>query len=362
MKIFWLRFSVFIFIWALLIVQDSSQMAISILFMTVATGLYFFLTLRDIPFTIYIILSLIVTGHGFFVNDYFYTVILLIYLSVFAMFRLQERELNYYLLLHFICIALIVFYQTGRLLEMLIIYGFISFLIVMFGRMNEEKIAQTKLYEQMHTDYRKLKRMNISSERAARLEERTRIMRDLHDSVGHRLTALIMKLEMLSIQTGEPEFRSLKKMAEESLDETREAVSVLRTEENEGIATVVQLIRKLESESHILVQFTLKQGVLTTKLTNEKNIRLYRVIQEALTNAMRHAQSREVQVILGKTAIAEVSFEIRNRVHDRKPFEFGFGLENMRRRVKEIGGNLSVFQTETEFVVSGTFPIDEQER
>lgn len=361
MNIFWLRFGIYIFIWVLLIVQDSEQIAVSILFMAIATAFYFLLSLKNIHSYTYILLSLIIAGHALFITDYFYTVIMFIYLSIFALFKLGKRELSIYLIVHFICIGFIVYFHSGRLLETMMIFTFMSFLIMMTGRLYKEKKKQKMLYDQLHNDFRKLKRMNVSAEQAARLEERTKIMRDLHDSVGHRLTALIMKLEMLAIQTGDEQYRSLKKMAEESLEETREAVSVLQTEESEGIATVVQLIRKLESESHILVQFTLKQGVLAIKLSNDKNIRLYRVIQEALTNAMRHAHSREVQVMLGRTAIGEVSFEVRNRVHDPKPFEFGFGLQNMQERVHEIGGKLSVYQTDCEFVISGSFPIDEEE-
>lgn len=67
------------------------------------------------------------------------------------------------------------------------------------------------------------------------------------------------------------------------------------------------LIRKLEAESHILVQFTIKQGVLSVSLSNEKSVALYRIIQEALTNAMRHAQAREVKIILGKSAKEDIS-------------------------------------------------------
>lgn len=175
-----------------------------------------------------------------------------------------------------------------------------------------------KKLEQLQSDIRTLKRRHISMGEAARIEERTRIMRDLHDSVGHKLTALIMKIEMYAIKTGNEKFRDLKQMAESSLEETRKAVSVLKQEESEGIATVVQLIRKLKSESHIIVQFTLKEGVLATMLSNTKNIQLYRIIQEALTNAMRHGDTREVKVILGKTALGHLSFEMRNRNHKVK--------------------------------------------
>ena len=69
-------------------------------------------------------------------------------------------------------------------------------------------------------------------------------------------------------------------MAKDSLEEIRRSVKAMQTEENEGIATVVHRIRKLESESHMFVQFTMKQGILSVPLTNEKSVVLYRVIQD----------------------------------------------------------------------------------
>ncbi|MFD2195544.1 sensor histidine kinase [Oceanobacillus bengalensis] len=225
--------------------------------------------------------------------------------------------------------------------------------------MNVERKEQKETYEMLLGEYRKLKRMNLSVEHNARVEERTKIARDIHDSVGHRLTALIMQLEMLTIQNKSNEYEDLKKMAKDSLEETRHAVKTLQAEENEGIATVVHLIRKLEAESHILVQFTMKQGVLSIPLSNEKNVTLFRVIQESLTNAMRHARSREVQITLGKSATADLSFEIINTVFDPKNFTFGFGLNSMKERVEQVDGRLNVYQTKKEFVVAGTIPSEE---
>lgn len=360
MKRFWIRFGIFILLWILLITQYSGNYALSILFMTAAMGLFFFLSLANVSVWLYICLSIIIASHALILNEFIYSVLLLIFLSIFAVFQLEKTKLFLYLSIHFVLIPIIMFNRNDYLLEGLLLYSFIMYLIIALSRYMTENSVQEDSYEQLQSDYRQLKRMNVSAERAARLEERTRITRDLHDSVGHRLTALIMKLEMLAIQKKDPEYRELKQMAEESLEETREAVTVLQAEDNEGISTVVQLIRKLESESHLLVQFTLKQGVLTTKLSNEKNIRLYRVIQEALTNAMRHTGSRDVHITLGRSAIGEISFEVRNRIYDPKPFTHGFGLQNMKRRVEEIGGQLSINQTADQFVVSGSFPIDEE--
>nr|WP_246187639.1 sensor histidine kinase [Ornithinibacillus caprae] len=203
--------------------------------------------------------------------------------------------------------------------------------------------------------------MNLVAEEDTRLQERNRIARDIHDSVGHRLTALIMQLEILAIQEKKDSYRELKRMANESLEETRHAVKALQSDENEGIATVIHLIRRLEAESHIRVQFTTQQGVLSVKLSNDQSVVLYRVIQEALTNAMRHAQSREIHIILGKSAIGDISFDITNSIYEVRNFTDGFGLTSMKKRVEEIGGKVEVYQTNSQFIVKGSFPIDQGE-
>ena len=148
--------------------------------------------------------------------------------------------------------------------------------------MSNDRREQKELYEELLSEYRKLMRMNLAVENNARLQERNNIARDIHDSVGHRLTAIIMKLEILSIQNSNSNYDELKSMAKESLEEIRKSVKTMQTEENEGIAAVVHLIRKLESESHIFVQFTMKQGILSVPLTNEKSVVLYRVIEEGI--------------------------------------------------------------------------------
>src|SRR5699024_7704287 len=221
------------------------------------------------------------------------------------------RQLCIYIGLHLLSIAGLTFKLGEYFLESLVITSFISFVTLVAHYYYNQRTSSEREVKKLEAQLRSLKRRNLSMEQAARMEERTKIMREIHDSVGHKLTALIMKLEILAIQNKDESYRELKGMAEESLAETREAVSVLRAEESEGIATVVQLIRKLESESHMIVSFTLKEGVLVTSLSNEKNIHLYRIIQEALTNAMRHADRRKVEISLGKTALGHISFEIR---------------------------------------------------
>src|SRR5690606_12092942 len=136
----------------------------------------------------------------------------------------------------------------------------------------------------------------------------------------------------------------------------------LQLDEHEGLSTVLQLIRKLEAESHIYLDFTLRQGDLSAPLTNEQNVALYRVLQESLTNAMRHAHSREVKVVIALDAIGDLTFTVKNNIHTKEKFEWGFGLKNMKKRLEELRGDLEVYQSETEFIVTGKIPLEDEKR
>lgn len=166
-----------------------------------------------------------------------------------------------------------------------------------------------------------------------------------------------MQLQMISMENDSDEYKELKRLAAESLGETRHAVKTLKNDEVAGIASVLQLIRKLEAENHLLVRFTTKQGVLNTDLSNEQSITLYRSIQEGLTNAMKHSSSREVSVTLGRSAIGALEWVISNPITSPIPFELGFGLTAMKERVEEQGGSFRVYQTEKAFVVEGSMPV-----
>ncbi|WP_042224437.1 sensor histidine kinase [Oceanobacillus manasiensis] len=360
MKLFWVRFGILSILWLCIITLNSDNVPISILFFAASLALYFFLSVGKFPNTLIVVLLVIGFIHFLIVGQEsaFYTMALFYFYSLDGVYRISRQKslivLSASLFLSLFSLLLHDQLTVEAILVLTILYVLAGKVAVMITK--REEIRQ--LYEELRGEYRNLKRLNLVAERDARLEERTNIARDIHDSVGHRLTALIMKLEMLSIQRQNEEYTELKRMATESLEETRQAVRALKIEENEGIATVVQLIRKLESESHIMVQFTMKQGVLSVGLSNEKSVVLYRVIQEALTNAMRHAQSREVRVTLGKSATGSISFEIENALHKATSFKEGFGITMMRKRVDEIGGRLEVVQTTNQFLVSGIIPCE----
>ncbi|MBB4072483.1 signal transduction histidine kinase [Anoxybacillus voinovskiensis] len=364
MKRFIIRLLVFAVLWLGYLYehfQHASKLPAILFISACAISAYFFLPITKRPLLLFIFIDclLLLEESLHPLANNMYILLMFLYLYVEAIFQLNVSAFRIFAAITFSCSAVVTLLWQPNESEWLIAFAIFSAIAIVLNEYVKEREEQKEMYEQLLGEYRRLKRSYYETERAARLEERTRIARDIHDSVGHKLTALLMQLEMLSIRERKEEYKQLQALVRESLEETRQAVKALQTEENAGISSVLQLIRKLESESHIMVHFTTKQGALTAKLTNEQNIALYRVIQEGLTNAMRHAQSREVFVTLGKSAVGDLEFSIKNRVAHPKLFQLGFGLTNMQERIKQIGGTVHIFQTDSEFTVQGTIPIKE---
>jgi signal transduction histidine kinase len=238
--------------------------------------------------------------------------------------------------------------------------------LAVYWRESAENLEARARYEALLEEYRKLKRQAKSNEEAARMEERTAIARQIHDSVGHKLTSLLMQLEMFRMNA-EGEMRSqaeqMKQLAKASLEETRNAVKSLKEQEPGGIPAVIRLIRNLEAESYLQVQFNILPGALSVRLNNEQSIAVYRGIQEALTNAMRHGSSRRVKIQLESPGGRIFRFEVVNETDkgsETSQVREGFGLSAMRERTEKAGGKLELIHEGGRFIVRGTFPLEDE--
>ncbi|WP_042149629.1 sensor histidine kinase [Paucisalibacillus sp. EB02] len=216
-------------------------------------------------------------------------------------------------------------------------------------------------YEALLSEYRSLKRRRVSDDEVTRQEERMLIAHEIHDSVGHKLTALLLQLEAFRLDVSEKDkehVQSLKWLASESLEETRRAVKSLKTSETGGLPGVLRLIRKLEMESFMRIHFSVKHGASTAPLTGEQAFVIYRSVQEALTNIMKHSTSREAEIMFEAPGGSIFRFEINNPITEHQQYQEGFGLISMRERLERFGGDLEVFQTDEQFIIRGYFKIE----
>ncbi len=304
---------------------SNDPMVSLVIILTIILLSYFLVPIVKRPILNYLIIVSVLPVSAFLNLNIEYLLIILSFFIIEGTLNLKARDYSIfiiYLLVVCIILSIVILLSLNSLL-MVILLSICSIYLNYSVTLRKEK---NELYEQLLLQYRKLKRLSVEQEELVRLEERTKIARDMHDSVGHKLTALLMQLEVMDLQNDKSNLHHLKQLARESLEETRYAVRQLKLNETSGIQSVIQLIRKLEMESHLMIKFTLEKGILSIPLSNDQSIVLYRVLQESLTNAMKHSDSKEVEVTLAMNSLQHVQFSVKNKALFSYPIVQGFGV------------------------------------
>jgi signal transduction histidine kinase len=342
---------------------DAWHFAMHLFLFSIIIGFYFLVPVfkrKSIPFlTIIVMLELILFTVGRELYSYLLLMLLyfMIVMSTYISTNLFRIVISLFLLINAAIVIIMFPYLALVWISFLLL---ISYLLIHVNELEGDYRQIRNTYESLLNDYRIQKRQSYYNEHAARVEERNLIARQMHDSVGHKLTALMMQIEQFWIKEKKDQYLTLKNMAADSLEETRKAVRLLQVDEPRGIASIITLIKKLESENNIHVHFTTKQGVLQANLSNKQSAVLYRSVQEGITNAMKYGSSKAVHITLGVSPIGHLTFEIRNPYIHKHPFHFGFGLENMKKRIEERHGKLEILQSNGEFILQGNIPVGEE--
>jgi signal transduction histidine kinase len=184
---------------------------------------------------------------------------------------------------------------------------------------------------------------------AAKVQERARLARDIHDVLAHSLTALIVQLDgarmLLTRERASAEavgsVLRARHLAQEGLDETRRAVGTLRGDRVPGARMLAGLVEDFERDSGQRCDYSVDGEPV--ELASPAQLALYRTAQEALTNVRKHAPDNRVQVHLRYAAEgAELTVDdigAAPAARSNGPGE-GYGLEGMRERAELLGGSL----------------------
>jgi signal transduction histidine kinase len=199
-------------------------------------------------------------------------------------------------------------------------------------------------------------------------EERLRIARDVHDITGHHLSAIALQAGGAARTSQDPvasaTLRRIHELAQETLGQTRRALGVLRDEDEPAalaplprLADVDQLITTVRDAG---VQAELHVAGDVRDVPEAVEICAYRVIQESLTNVVRHARVDAARVLIayGPDALTvtiddEGVGDSRHRDGQGRP---GGGLVGMRERLTLIGGDLAAGPRDGGWTVSATLP------
>ncbi|WP_204104681.1 MULTISPECIES: sensor histidine kinase [Spirulina sp. CCY15215] len=232
-----------------------------------------------------------------------------------------------------------------------LLFGLVlAFVLLMVGALLSERQSRQALTSAND----RLRKYSLLIENQATLQERTRIAREMHDSVGHSLTAQSIQLENAALYFAQnPEkaryhLTEAQRLNKEALTDVRQSVASLRNPPLQGRSldlALKKLIREFQQTTQIEV-ISQCRGLVSKPskpLHPEIQTVLYRVVQEALTNITKHSQADRVELEISSSAIA-IDLEIKDNGTGFEPCEntTGFGLQGMQERVEALGGRFSL--------------------
>ncbi|MEH2372444.1 sensor histidine kinase [Nostoc sp.] len=237
-----------------------------------------------------------------------------------------------------------------------LMFGLGLFLVLMLVN---TLLSERQFQEDLARAHQQLRQHTFQSEELATVQERNRIARDIHDSLGHALTALNVQLQTALLlwqqepDRAEPFLQQARRLGVTAMQEVRKSVQALREENRaeqsltETIAAVVDDFRQgtgIETQMQIRGQTAgIGNASVSTAIVNA----LYRIVQEALTNISKYAQATIVKVEIEiTTEIVRLIVVDNGRGFDRgSSIGTRFGLQGMQERIAVLGGT---FTLETE--------------
>lgn len=212
--------------------------------------------------------------------------------------------------------------------------GLVFVVATVASQQAEEREAQLRLISELRATRALLAE-------STRIAERMRIARELHDVIGHHLTALSLNLEVashLSNESAAVHVRKAQSTARLLLADVREAVSELRQDDAIDLTQALQSLIDGVPSLHVHLAIPPRFSVEDPRRAQV----LLRCVQEIITNTARHAGARNLW--LAFTYEDENLLSLRARddgrgAHDITP---GNGLSGMRERLAEFGGNLTM--------------------
>ncbi len=200
----------------------------------------------------------------------------------------------------------------------------------------------------------------------AREEERRRLHRDLHDGLGPQLASLTLTIaaarELIrhDVDAADTLLKELAKHTQAAITDIRRVVYALRPPALDDLGLVLALRERAASYSQVGLQITLDAPEQLPPLPAAVEVAAYRIVQEALTNVVRHAQARScvVRLTLGDVLGVEISDD---GVGLPPGSRAGVGLTSMRERTVELGGTWRIESVPSRGTCIGVqLPLDEE--
>lgn len=184
--------------------------------------------------------------------------------------------------------------------------------------------------------------------------EKLRISRDLHDNIGSQLTFMISSLDNLSYKLNDENTLNkvsyLGNFGRNTLSDLRNTIWALKQEKGgmeQFILKIKELAVSINNNVELIDILVTAENIDLLELSANMMLNMYRVVQEAVQNAMKHSGCTKIEIIVAtEDGIVKIIVRDNGRGFDKKDEKYGSGLENMEQRCKETGGSLSIVSNE----------------
>ncbi|PXX41552.1 PAS domain-containing protein [Undibacterium pigrum] len=207
-------------------------------------------------------------------------------------------------------------------------------------------VTPLKLAEvELKSAYAELKATQILLSDAIRENERVRIARDLHDVLGHHLTALNLHLDLALRQTLEQDQHAVsskslaisRDLAQNLLNQVRAVVAMERSNHVSDLRQALQSLCSAIPDPLITLEFASNAELQCPVLVHT----IFSCVQEAITNCIRHARAKKLHIHLARQQDGIILLMVDDGKGISKD-EQGHGLSGMRERVNELGGRMHI--------------------
>ncbi len=221
---------------------------------------------------------------------------------------------------------------------------------------------QILLNNQLKDMTRELRENNRKLEEISIVKERNRIAREIHDTLGHTLTGAIIQLEAAKKLIDVDRDKTLEaiektqKITREGFMEVKRAIQALRPvliEEGNLKDSLEALFEKTEND----FQVSIESRIFTDELRDKSmEVSLYRIIQESITNSIRHGDATKIKILL-ENRMTTIELSIIDNGKGCSAIHEGFGLRGIKERINGYLGHVQIISNPNEgFQLQATIP------
>lgn len=254
------------------------------------------------------------------------------------------------------------FHSIVNMLTLINMFVFIFYMVLLVLAQTSEKESILKLNMELKEANSKLEEYANDSARMAETRERNRLAREIHDTLGHSLTGIISGIEACIVlmdiapEATKEQLKAIAEVARTGIIDVRRSVKALHPDALESMDLENALLKMIDASKRSTgVEISYCFDADLNHFNQDEEDVVYRVVQESITNAIRHGQASKIRIEIVRTD-GDLHILIFDNGKGCENIEPGFGLHHMQERVDMLGGDLK-YSGEKGFTVHAKIPI-----